>query len=243
MSIGTFTPYPKVMGFISNFYWFYIYKTQIFFTKFFPFFSKFTPSIVDFSRVIDGNPTITLPAPLLTTLPTYDGEVLFPDNFCGMKIIAPSRFIWLDKQNKAVKQHPYNYVPESSSVNQMYGDNYYLGGIQFTGPIGACNKNGSGSFDFPFPLTKEGKNPLPNLKLVIELESGSQIKFLNYDIDNKKPLTADKLFKEKPLKKIMDTIKKQLNDVNSNSKKRLENYDKFVEEVCENSPQKCPYFP
>ncbi|MEO1429359.1 MAG: hypothetical protein AAFV71_09900 [Cyanobacteria bacterium J06633_8] len=196
--------------------------------------------IVDFSSIIDGKPTITLPAQFLSTLPTYDGEVLFPDNFCGMKIIAPSRFIWLDKQNKVVDQHPYNYVPESSSVNQMYGDNYYLGGIQFTGPIGACNKNGSGSFDFPFPLTKEGKNPLPNLKLVIELVSDSQIKFLNYDIDNK-PLKADKIFKKKSFEKIIDTIKKQFDD--SNSKKRLENYDKFVEEVCETSPEKCPYIP
>lgn len=195
--------------------------------------------VVDFSSIIDGNPTITLPAQFLSTLPTYDEEILFPDNFCGMKIRQPSRFIWLDKQNKVVDQHPYSYVPESSSVSKMYGDNYYLGGIEFTGPIGACSK-GSGNFDFPFPLTKEGKNPLPNLKLVIELESYSEIKFLNYDIDNK-PLKADKIFKEISFEKIIKQIQKQFDD--SNSKKRLENFDEFVEEVCETSPDKCPYFP
>ena len=195
--------------------------------------------VVDFSRIIDGKPTITLPVQFLSILPTYDGKVMFPDNFCGIEIRKSSRFLWLDASNKVVDQHPYSYVPESSSVNQMYGDNYYLGGIKFTGPIGACSKD-SGSFDFPFPLTKEGKNHLPNLKLVIELQSDSEIKFLNYDISNKS-LKADKIFKEISFDKIIKQIMKQFDD--SNSKKRLENFDEFVEEVCETSPQKCPYIP
>ncbi len=194
--------------------------------------------VVDFSRIIDGKPEITLPTRFLSLLPTYDGKVIFPDNFCGLKIIKPSRFLWLDKGNKVVDQHPYSYVPESSSVNQMYGDNYYLGGIDFTGPIGACS-NGSGNWNFPFPLTKEGTNPFPNLKLVIELESNSQITFLNYNI-SKKPLKADKIFKEISFNKIIKAILSQFEE--SNSKKRLDNFEEFVEEVCETSPDKCPYF-
>ncbi|WP_414624323.1 hypothetical protein [Calothrix sp. CCY 0018] len=194
--------------------------------------------VVDFSRVIDGKPEITLPTRFLSILPTYDDKIIFPDNFCGLKIIKPSRFLWLDNANKVVEQHPYSYVPESSSVKKMYGDNYYLGGIDFTGPIGACS-NASDNWQFPFPLTKEGKNPSTNLKLVIELESDSEIKFLNYNI-SKQPLKADKIFKEINFNKILKTIMAQFDE--SDSKKRLENFDEFVEEVCESSPDKCPYF-
>ena len=195
--------------------------------------------VVDFSRIIDGKPTITLPVQFLSILPTYDGEVIFPDNFCGLKITKASRFLWLNASNTVVDQHPYSYVPESSSVSQMYGNNYYLGGIKFTGPIGACSK-GSGSFDFPFPLTKEGKNSLPNLKLVIELQSDSEINFLNYDI-SQHPLKADKIFKKISFNKIINALNKQFDD--SHSKKRLANFEKFVKEVCEPTPDKCPYFP
>ncbi|WP_413167730.1 hypothetical protein ACL6C3_13630 [Capilliphycus salinus ALCB114379] len=196
--------------------------------------------LVDFSRTIEGQPEITLPTQFLPQLPTYDGEVLFPDNFCGLQVMRASRFLWLDTANNVVDEHPYNFIPESQSLKDIEnGETFYLGGINFTGPIGACN-DGSGTWSFPFPLTKEGKNPFANLKLVIELEGDSKIEFLNYNF-SKQPLKADKIFKEISLDKILKQLQEQFDD--SNSKKRLENFEDFVEEVCEASPEKCPYFP
>lgn len=155
--------------------------------------------------------------------------------------------MWLDKQNKVVDEHPYNYVPESSSVDKMFGPNYYLGGIEFTGPMSSgCSKPKKQAFDFPFPLTKEGENPFPNLKLVIELQSDSQIKFLNYDVSRGEPLKVNKIYQEKSINEILRAIYEVfgiLDEGDGDNKykdKKIENFQMFTDAYCKVDPKDCP---
>lgn len=185
--------------------------------------------IVDFTTMVDGKPRITLPIQFLSELPTYEGEIIFPNNFCGIRVIKGSRFIWLNSVGEVVDTHPYNYVPEESSIDEIYGSNYYLGGIELSGPIGAC-ENGMDNWMFPFPLTVTETVMNQPLKLVIELEQDSKIEFLNYNFQPEAPLDAKDLFEPVDFDALIDFYTETF----------YEGFEQWIEVVCDQNPDDCP---
>ncbi|MDH7447418.1 hypothetical protein [Aquimarina sp. 2201CG14-23] len=188
--------------------------------------------IVDFTTIIDENPKITIPVSYLPELPQYDGEIIFPNNFCGMRILKADRFIWLDQGGQVVDTFPYNYVPENGpddSIQELFGDNYYLGGVEFTGPIGACDEANE-NWSFPYPFTQT--DPVMNepLKLVIELLAGSEIEFLNYNIHPQEPLGADELFEDVDFNELIEFFNETF----------YEGFENWIDSVCEENPADCP---
>lgn len=167
--------------------------------------------IVDFSAAIDDPPRITIPTRFLPLLPTNaDDTIIFPDNFCGIRVRQASRFVFL-KNGKQFDEFPFNNVPESSSVAKMFGDNFYLGGIDFTGPIGACTSTSEDwRFFFPFTQSHEaGGPPDAQVTLVIEMEQGSQIEFLNFLQVKTESLSSYEIFKDhtkEKMKKISELL-------------------------------------
>jgi hypothetical protein len=195
--------------------------------------------VIDFNQFGSENGLqITLPARILNNLPTYEGEIIFPNNFCGFNITKINNFYWQDTNGNIVTEYPYNNIPDSTSLLQEVGDAYFLGGVRITGPIGACN-NGIDQWIFEYPFTVEGTNPRPNLKLVIELSQDSEIQFLNYGI-KQHPLDYDEIFKEKNFDNLMNGIFNII--VLGYFHLGLENYDELVNQVCYKLPDECPYF-
>lgn len=130
---------------------------------------------VDFNTIIDGQPLITLPLRMLPEyLPSNENGLVFPDNFCGLRILKPSEVIWLTPEGNVDTNFPYVNV-------ESFNDGDFLGGIEFTGPIGAC-KGANEPFRFwsPITLNSEGGPPPPRT-LIIELPTGS-IEFLNFNV-------------------------------------------------------------
>ncbi len=185
--------------------------------------------IVDFTNMVEGKPQITIPAQFLTELPWYEGKVVFPNNFCGLRIVKASRFVWLDSAGKEHNEFPYNNVPENSSVQELFGSTPYFNGMDFTGPIGKC-ENGTDNWVFPFPFTQTAPVVSNPLKLVIELESDSAIEFLNFKINPGKPLDPDKLFKPVDFNKIIKYFNKTFYD----------GFKQWVDVLCEKNPEECP---
>ncbi|AXT51755.1 hypothetical protein D1818_13215 [Aquimarina sp. BL5] len=187
---------------------------------------------LDFTNIIDDKPTIKIPVQFLPTLPEYDGEVIFPNNFCGIKVSKASRFIWLDNGGQVVETHPYNYVPENTSVQSLFGNEYYLNsgqGIRLTGPIGACEEANE-NWVFPFPLTQTETVMNQPLKLVIELEQDSEIEFLNYNIKPQEPLDIDELFEEVDFNELIEFFNETF----------YEGFQEWINEVCDENPADCP---
>jgi hypothetical protein len=190
--------------------------------------------VVDFTTAIDDPPRITIPIKYLPLLPTdAKGEIIFPDNFCGIRVIQASRFVFL-KNGKQVDDFPFNNVPENSSVSKMFGDNFYLGGIDFTGPIGACARSNE-AFRFPFPFTKSeqaGGPPDAQVKLVIEMEPGSKIEFLNFLLLSPESLPLYEIFEDKTEEK-MRKIEQLLLSLEVDS--GYCGIDAFVQKMCEDA--------
>jgi hypothetical protein len=80
--------------------------------------------VVDFSTATDDPPRITMPDPnsaqnasLYPDLPRdHEGNVIFPDNFCGIRITQPDRFVF-NKNGSEVDSFPFNNIPECCSLN------------------------------------------------------------------------------------------------------------------------------
>jgi hypothetical protein len=81
---------------------------------------------VDFSTAIHDPPRITMPNPnnfkfasLYPDLPTdHEGNVIFPDNFCGIRIIRPDRFVF-NKNGAEFDSFPFNNIPECCSLRPV----------------------------------------------------------------------------------------------------------------------------
>ncbi len=188
--------------------------------------------VIDFTTIIDDKPKITIPVQFLPALPYYEDEVIFPNNFCGMRIRKADRFIWLDQGGQVVNTFPYNYVPENGpddSILGLFGNEFYFGGIEFTGPIGSCDEANE-NWSFPYPFTQT--NPVMNapLKLVIELLQDSEIEFLNYNIHPQEPLDADELFEDVDFNELIEFFNETFYD----------GFEQWIDAVCEENPTDCP---
>jgi hypothetical protein len=197
---------------------------------------------VDFSRIVDDHPQISLPIDFFRFLPmTEDGNPILPDNFCGLRVRQPSRFVWL-KQGKEFNKEPFNNVPEESSVYQMFGDDYYLGGIEFTGPIGKCSDS-SENWQFPFPFTKTNKGPSApdyELLLVIELEHDSEIEFLNYNLKSPEGLSLYEIYSrdwEGKFLEVIELLNKVAAEVTGEEYDSYCSIDRFMHQMCEQAKE------
>ncbi len=127
--------------------------------------------IVDFGTILDEQPRITLPIGALPeSVFNNDGTMSIPTNFCGLRIMEAESFTWQTITNVVIDDDPYN---QSDDVQADFGDEFYLGGIDFTGAIGQCEE-ANDPWQFNFPLTQNsGDSPIPNLRLVIEVIPGA----------------------------------------------------------------------
>ena len=132
--------------------------------------------IVDFGTFIEEQPVITIPADFLPLLPyNTDGSPKIPDDFCGFKVRRADAVFWQRQDGEVVTDFPYNTVEDVSDLD----NEFFLGGIQFTGPIGQCTEDNN-PWQFAFPITQtSGDSPTSGLKLVIQMRSDSELEFLN----------------------------------------------------------------
>jgi hypothetical protein len=103
----------------------------------------------------------------------YEGNALIiPHHFCGIRIRKPGEFLWLDESGNLVEAENHGSVLE-------LGEEFYLGGIEFTGPINTCKQNHP--WDFPIPLSFGGNGPQFGVtRLVIQLDGQTEpIEFIN----------------------------------------------------------------
>ena len=170
--------------------------------------SNYDPVALD-----EVSPVVSLPTDILidSGVPIYDGEFIFPTQFCGLRIKKADRFIWFINniaQTDPIFDFPFNYIPEDESVNSIFGTNAYLGGIQFTGPIGKCREENN-PWVFGSPWLQGDISPpdqsFSGLKLVIEVYPGSTIEFI--DSNNEiELLDAAELWEEEEIEDICEVV-------------------------------------
>lgn len=186
--------------------------------------------IVDFTGS-EGHPVITIPKWVLPDLPvTPEGEKIFPDNFCGLRLIKASDFFWEDASGKIITiefNEAYNRV---SSLMNLENGSWYFGGIEFTGSIGAC-KNSNEGWVFSFPLTRKVNYADPAAhKLRLVINSIESIEFLNYNVRPSEPLFPYELFT--PI--TWDSMLKEFKKLD------YEGNRKYIENICKKYPTRCP---
>ncbi len=194
---------------------------------------------IDFNNLdqYSGQPEISLPVAFLPILPEYEGEVVFPTNFCGFRVVDAARFIFFDDNNKAINNNTFNYVEKNTTIFKKFGVNE----IEFSGPIGACQGGSSTNFwKFLSPMTNSQTPPVLSYsnisKLVIELNPGvSQIQFVNHNNYFPNPLNALDLFGNI---NVFD-VAKFFNEIYIGSDQWLAE----VEDVCQSvtNPIACPF--
>ncbi len=189
--------------------------------------------VIDFNKMTNGKPEITIPVQYLRTLPFYEDEVVFPNNYCGLRIFKADRFLWLDPNGNMLNNSTYNSMPEgSSSIGNIFGHVFDQHGIEFTGPIGACSSGTNNQWNFPTPFTKTGHKANDRAKLVIELQPGeSKIEFVNHHIQPGKVLNSKNIYKVEDFEKI---LKHYIEELNSD-------FDPWLERLCQESPNHCPF--
>lgn len=191
--------------------------------------------VVDFTTIIENHPRITLP---LDLLPDYlpldeDGAKVIPDNFCGLRMIDADEVIWETARGAVETDFPYNRI---ESFNTPELEPFQLGGVDFTGPIGACEEANE-PWQFFFPITQNSTGgPPPARRLTVELPTGS-IEFLNFNIHAGEPLDARELFSDEAFEtmKAIAEVFESLEIDNGYC-----SIDAYVQKVCEESPSACP---
>lgn len=186
---------------------------------------SFTDSLtlrLQFTQIDDEPFTLELPLDALPEwLPqTEDGTPILPDDHCGLLLIEADSIFWQIPGDAQFTEDIFNAVPSVPAL----GDDLFLGGVQFAGPIGGCTGTQK-DWVFPSPFTTEPPfEPIPNMSLVVQLRQGSEIAFIKDTGPTAKPIDVDKLFKD-------------------NSKKLLEEQIKFwnaLEKQGENIDKYCP---
>lgn len=154
---------------------------------------------VDFT-LLEGLVQIELPLDHLPDfLPEKDGEVVLPDNICGFSIRMAQSFSWQIPGDDAFDNAVFNSVPDVASL----GSDALLGGINFFGPTGVCAEEDA-DWNFPLPFTTDAIfEPLPNMRLVIQLMPGGEIRFTEHSPpDAEHVLDAHELFRDETSEKL-----------------------------------------
>ncbi len=184
--------------------------------------------IVDFTNMIDSNPKITIPKYYLKELPHFEGVPIFPNNFCGIEARKPYNFMWFDNGGQVVNQHPYNSMHPDSTMSSQYPLEY-MEGIRFAGPIGKCDGSNK-AWKFPYPVTSTVTVAEQPLKLVIQLNQDSEIKFFPYGLDPSKYLKHKELFKDVDFNKMIKWFNKTF----------YYGFKWWFDALCEETPSDCP---
>jgi hypothetical protein len=160
---------------------------------------------LQFTQVDDQPFTLELPRDALPDwLPhTNSGDPILPDAHCGLHIRRADSIFWQIPGDPEVTTPPFNAVPDVAAL----GDEAFLGGVHFAGPMGACTGSQK-PWVFPSPFTSSGPFvPLPNMSLVVQLRQGAEIAFITDTGPEPKPLDVDKLFKDDSKKKLEEQVK------------------------------------
>jgi hypothetical protein len=160
---------------------------------------------LEFTQIDDQPFTLTLPhAALPDWLPRdAEGTPILPDAHCGLRIRRADSIFWQVPGDPAVTSGIFNAVEDVSDL----GSELFLGGVHFAGPIGACTGTQK-KWAFPSPFTSQTPfEPLPNMSLVVQLDSSSEIDFIKDTGPSPKPIDVDKLFKDDTKKMLKDHVK------------------------------------
>lgn len=154
--------------------------------------------VVNFDTPPDHPPEIEVPARWLPSwLPQQDGRVLFPDAHCGFNIRNADRIVWQIPGDDDFD----NGVFRSGDVTST---NDLLGGITFSGPIGACaDANPGWIFRPPFTAQEQVVSPLPGMRLIIE-GVNAELRFQAYDAPVEATFTAFDLFEAPKKDKLVE---------------------------------------
>ncbi len=146
--------------------------------------------VIEFQAPDDQPLPITIPASWLPSwLPRQDSRILVPDTHCGFNIRNADRILWQVPGNNALNDDTFR----SGEVTET---NDLLGGISFSGPIGACSgMDVPWVFGPPFTAQEEAIAPLPNMRLVIE-GVGAELRFQRHDAPIEELFDAHELFSD-----------------------------------------------
>lgn len=133
------------------------------------------------SSLPDPGYRLTIHTNLLPILPrNADGETVFPDNICGLRVFEPSSNVWQTPGENPVTD-PIDDGEHLShpSYAQLPLETEGKSGLDFTGPMGAC----AGAYDpwvFHWPLTSNSTGGPPNR--ILTFESPTSVEFLNHNV-------------------------------------------------------------
>jgi hypothetical protein len=191
---------------------------------------------IDFNGMPDESPDIEVPPRWLASwLPQQDGRILFPDAHCGFNIRNADRIFWQIPGNDTFNNEIFRSVAVTSS-------NDLLGGITFSGPIGACaGTNTNWIFRPPFTVQEQVISPLPGMVLVIE-GANAELRFQAHDAPVEDIFTAFDLFTE-PKKDTLRAIRNAFASIAAEGEDVPE-YCQFIgaywTAVCLDGGESCP---
>ncbi len=191
-------------------------------------------------------PLLTIPTKPSSALPDFlptkndQQDIVLPDTFCGMRIINLGGFSW-QVGEEIIDTDPFNHVPDVEDINlhpDFGNQNFLLNGIEFSGPIGGCEGSNHG-WDFPHPITQTGPfEPLPNMKLILELTSNSRIQFIEHQPPEGEVIDAHELFSDEVFHHMEEMLLKfQLNTTIDNGYCGI---DRYLKKICEEEGQNHP---
>lgn len=167
-----------------------------------------------------------------------NGDLLIPDNLCGLRLIGASEVIWENAANEIVEDNVYNHISSfNGSVEGQNLEPFALGGIDFTGPIGACAAANE-PWQFFFPMTKTGAGgPPPLRRLTVEMPGGG-VEFLNFNFHPGEALDPGELFSDDVFDDLVAIMESFADTGDDNG--YCSSVSFYMEEVCDQSPGLCP---
>ncbi|WP_141137899.1 hypothetical protein [Actibacterium lipolyticum] len=190
---------------------------------------------VDFS-LVEGLAQLEFPAANLPEwLPRNDGEILLPDAFCGLNLRRADSIFWQVPGDDAVDDFPFVSTEEVAAL----GDDFFLGGVEFGGPIGAC----AGPFipwQFPQPFLEDAPffEPLPNMTLRIQLGGDGEVRFKENGTPNEEILSPRALYTDSTFAALLDIL--ETFDPTSPNPAYCDGIDDYFVHLCQTTPGQCP---
>lgn len=160
-------------------------------------------------------------------LPTNaEGEIVMPDNFCGLRVHGPDRTFWETPEGTVATDLPYLDVDDYESTDF----------VQFHGAIGGCSGSNE-AWQFLNPLTADSTGgPPPARRLVIEL--ADEVEFLNFTLPGAEPLSPDELFSDDVFAQLVEIVE-LWNSVQEDNG-YCDGVQGYMVEVCDANPGICP---
>jgi hypothetical protein len=161
---------------------------------------------LDFNLNDSGEVGLEIPSALLPDwLPRPDGDILLPDAPCGFNMRNAFNILWQVPGNDAVEQDPFNSTEDEA--NESLTVDQTLSGVEFGGPVlGCAGQQVNWEFEDVFLDPDPVFEPLPNMRLVIQMEQGENIRFKADGTPNGELLTARQLYTEQTYQALVDVL-------------------------------------